>query len=56
MKERTSPVIIIATVETIETGTFATVEMEAKDYAAGFAQLRNTVPEGQRIINVRVQR
>lgn len=48
--------IIIATVETIETGTFGTVEMEAKDYAAGFAQLRNTVPDGQHIINVRVQR
>ncbi|WP_157375029.1 hypothetical protein [Arthrobacter alpinus] len=48
--------IIIATVETIETGTFGTVEMEVKDYAAGFAQLRTTVPDGQRIINVRVQR
>lgn len=56
MNERTSPMIIIATVETIETGTFGIVEMEAKDYAAGFAQLRNTVPVGQRIINVRVQR
>lgn len=48
--------IIIATVETIETGTFGTVEMETKDYAAGFAKLRNNVPDGQRIINVRVQR
>lgn len=48
--------IIIATVETIETGIFGTVELEAKDYAVGFAQLRNTVPDGQRIINVRVQR
>ncbi|MFB9164150.1 hypothetical protein [Arthrobacter psychrochitiniphilus] len=48
--------IIIATVETIETGTFTTVEMETKDYAAGFAQLRTTVRDGQRIINVRVQR
>lgn len=48
--------IIIATVETIEDNTFATTEVEATDYAAGFAQLRNNVPEGQRIINVRVQR
>lgn len=48
--------IIIATVETIDGNTFATTEVEAKDYAAGFAQLRNAVSEGQRIINVRVQR
>lgn len=46
--------IIIATLETIETGTFVTTEVDAEDYAAGFAQLRNAVPEGQRMINVRV--
>lgn len=48
--------IIIATIETIEGNTFATTEVEAEDYAAGFAQLRNAVPEGQRILNVRVER
>lgn len=48
--------IIIATLETIDGNTLATTEAEAKDYAAGFAQLRNDVPEGQRIISVRVQR
>ncbi|SEF12287.1 hypothetical protein SAMN04489740_4216 [Arthrobacter alpinus] len=48
--------IIIATVETLDGNTFATTEVEAKDYAAGFAQLRSNAPEGQSIINVRVQR
>lgn len=48
--------IIIATLETIEGESLATTEVEAKDYATDFAQLRNSVPEGQRIINVRVQR
>lgn len=48
--------IIIATLENIETGVFTITEVEAKDYATGFGQLRSTVPDGQRIINVRVQR
>ncbi|WP_181036213.1 hypothetical protein [Arthrobacter sp. N199823] len=48
--------IIIATLETIDGSTFTTTEVEAKDYASGFAQLRKDVPDGQRIINVRVQR
>lgn len=48
--------IITATIETIDGNTFATTEVDTKDYAAGFTQLRIAVPEGQRIINVRVQR
>ncbi|WP_165788338.1 hypothetical protein [Arthrobacter glacialis] len=48
--------IIIATVETIDGNTFATTEVEAKDYAAGFAQLRSSLPEGQRMTGVRVER
>ena len=50
------PILIIATIETIGSGSFATTEVEAKDYAAGFGKLRADVPEGQRIINVRVKR
>lgn len=48
--------IIIATLETIDGNTFDTTEVDTKDYAVGFSQLCNAVPEGQRIINVRVQR
>lgn len=47
--------LIIATSETIEGGTFATTAVEAKDYPAGFATLSSTVPEGQSIITVRVK-
>lgn len=48
--------ILNATLETTETGVFATTELECKDYYAGFQQLRTNVPEGQRLISVRVQR
>lgn len=48
--------IIIATIETIDGSTFDAVEVEATDYAAGFTELRASVPEGRRLISVRVQR
>lgn len=35
---------------------FETTEIEANDYTPGFTKLRDTVPDGQRIINIRVQR
>ena len=48
--------IIHATLETIEGGSIAVTQLDCKDYHAGFEQLRATVPEGQRLISVRVDR
>lgn len=48
--------IIIATTENTQLGTFAITELECRDYAVGFQQIRTIVPEGCRLISVRVQR
>ncbi|MCQ9162956.1 hypothetical protein [Arthrobacter sp. STN4] len=48
--------IITATLETIETDAIEHTEVECQGYAAGFDQLRRTVPEGSRLLSVRVAR
>ena len=50
------PMIIKATLETIETGAIEETVVECQDYTSGFEQLRRTVPEGMRLLNVRPQR
>lgn len=42
---------ITATLETIET-----TAVECQDYAAGYAQLQRTLPEGVRVLSVIVDR
>ena len=48
--------IIKATLEHIETGAVEETVVECQDYTAGFEQLRRTVPEGMRLLNVRPER
>ncbi|WP_181034120.1 hypothetical protein [Arthrobacter sp. GMC3] len=53
--------IITATIETIQedplvTGPLEDTTVECQDYHEGFAAMQRTLPEGQRILNVRVQR
>lgn len=48
--------IIKATLETIETGAVEETTVECQDYTSGFEQLKRTVPEGMRLLNVRPER
>lgn len=47
---------ITATLETIETGTIESSTVECQDYASGYSQLQRTLPEGVRMLSVRVER
>ncbi|MCC9068781.1 hypothetical protein [Arthrobacter cryoconiti] len=46
--------IITGTLENIETGAIETTTLDCEDYAAGFAAMRRTLPEGVRLISVLV--
>lgn len=47
---------IIGTLETIETGALELTTSECQNYATGLAAMRRTLPEGMRLLNVRVER
>ena len=47
---------ITATLETVDGGSIETTAVECQDYAAGYAQLQRTLPEGVRILSVLVDR
>lgn len=48
--------IIRGAIETITTGAIAHVEVEAKNYAAGYVALYQGLAAGTRLLNVRVDR
>lgn len=47
---------IIGTLEHIERGTIEQTEVDAADYPAGLDAMRRTLPEGVRLLSVRVDR
>ena len=47
---------ITATLETIETGAVDSATVDCEDYASGYGQLQRTLPEGVRMLSVRVER
>jgi Tfp pilus assembly protein PilN len=47
---------ITGTMEHIENGTIEQTEVDAADYQAGMDALRRTLPEGVRLLSVRVDR
>ncbi|WP_181034069.1 hypothetical protein [Arthrobacter sp. GMC3] len=52
---------IIGAIETIQadplvTGPIEETAVECEDYHEGFAAMRRTLPEGQRILSIRVER
>lgn len=47
---------ITATLETIETGTIESSTVECQDYPSGYGQLQRTLPDGVRMLSVRVER
>lgn len=48
--------IITGTLESIDTSAIETTTSECQNYASGFAAMRRTLPEGVRLLNVRVER
>jgi hypothetical protein len=47
---------IFGTLETIETGTIEQTESECSDYRQGFDAMRRLLPDGVRLLSVRVER
>ncbi len=47
---------ITGILETIETGAIEQTESECADYRQGFDAMRRLLPEGVRLLSVRVQR
>lgn len=47
---------IFGTLENIESGTIEQSEVDAADYYAGLDAMRRTLPEGVRLLSVRVDR
>lgn len=47
---------IFGTLEHIESGDIEQTEVDAADYQAGLDALRRTLPEGVRLLSVRIER
>lgn len=48
--------IITGTLQTIDTGAIETTTSECQNYATGYAAMRRPLPQGVRLLNVRVER
>ena len=46
---------IIGTLETVETGVIEQTESECADYRQGYDAMRRLLPEGVRLLSVRVE-